>query len=88
MKYSLVCRKLSSAARMNLNAAANSKKPMTTLTEFIHEPLFGMERSKLGNRANTKKGEANAREKANGPRKRCSQLVTDDCDASRVMNPP
>src|SRR5437868_6455060 len=63
----------SSAARKNLNAAANSRKPITTLTEFSQEPLLGILRRRLGNRASRKNGEANVTEYARPPRILCHQ---------------
>src|SRR4029077_11322119 len=63
----------SSAARKNLNAAANSRKPMTTLTELSQEPLLGILRSNVGKRAKKKNGDAKVTENAKPPRILCHQ---------------
>ena len=47
----------------NFTAAANSIKPKSTFTMFIHEPLFGKVFSKFGKRAKSTKGLAKAAEK-------------------------
>src|SRR5262245_9131163 len=62
---------INSAARKNLNAAANSKNPITTLTELSHEPLLGSFRKRVGKRASTKNGEANVTENARPPSRLC-----------------
>lgn len=54
-----------SATERNLKAKANSKKPSTTLTEFIHDPDFGNVLSHAGKAANKPKGKANPVEKPN-----------------------
>src|SRR6202044_1029628 len=58
-------------ARKNLKAAASSRKPMTTLTEFNQEPLLGSLRNKVGNRARKKNGEAKVAENARPPSRLC-----------------
>src|ERR1700738_3438060 len=63
----------SSAARKNLKAAASSRKPITTLTEWSQEPLLGILRSIVGKSARKKKGEANVAAKASPPRILCHQ---------------
>ena len=47
----------------NFTAAANSIKPKSTFTMFIHDPLFGSAFSKLGNSAKRTNGLAKAAEK-------------------------
>src|ERR1700689_4528888 len=59
----------SSAKRQNLTAAASSRKPMTTLTELSQEPLLGIFRSSVGNRARKKNGAAKVVEKARPPKR-------------------
>src|SRR5262245_20469250 len=44
---------------------------MTTLTLFIHPPLFGILLRRLGNSARKKNGEAKVAEKASPPRRVC-----------------
>ena len=44
----------------NLNAAASSKNPITTFTEFNHPPDFGIFARYCGNNAKKKNGVANA----------------------------
>ena len=51
----------------NLKARASSIKPNTTFTELSHPPDLGKLLSQLGNMANSVKGTAKAREKANMP---------------------
>src|SRR5438128_12405136 len=63
----------SSAARKDFSAAAISRKPITTLTVFSHEPLLGSFRSSVGNRARKKKGAAKVIEKASPPSTMCHQ---------------
>src|SRR5437016_7276329 len=63
----------SSAARKNLKAAASSRKPITTLTEFSQDPLLGILRSNVGKRARKKNGEAKVTENASPPRMLCHQ---------------
>src|SRR5439155_14496994 len=58
---------ISSPARKNLSAAANSRKPITTLTLCSQPPLLGSLRNRLGKRARTKNGAANVPEKAIAP---------------------
>src|SRR5579871_1217668 len=74
-----------SAVRRNLRAAASSRKPMTTFIAFIHDPLLGICRNKVGKRARKKNGAANVPEKANPP-KRISYQGR-DC-TSRPAKPP
>src|SRR5262245_9673820 len=62
-----------SAVRKNLKAAANSRKPITTLTEFSHEPLLGIFFSKVGNSARKKNGAAKVTENASPPRSVCQR---------------
>src|SRR5438128_1218865 len=76
----------SSAVRKNLNAAASSTKPMTTLTVFIHEPLFGSFLRKLGKIARTKNGAAKVVEKARPPKNNSHQPKPDP--AAMPANPP
>src|SRR5262245_18040348 len=80
---------LSSAARRNLTTAASSRKPITTLIAFIHEPARGIVFKRLGNRARTKNGDANAAEKASTgrPRIRYPAAVPEPV-ASTLMKPP
>ena len=52
---------------INLNAAANSKNPITTLIEFSQPPLFGNLDKYCGNSAKKKKGNAKAVEKLSIP---------------------
>ena len=52
---------------INLNAAASSKKPITTLIEFNQPPLLGSLDKYWGNKANKKNGDAKAQEKLNIP---------------------
>src|SRR5437868_1800840 len=50
-----------SAFDRNFTASANSRKPNTILTVVSHPPDLGNALSKLGNNANTVKGNANAK---------------------------
>ena len=52
----------------NLNAAAISKKPITTLTEFSQPPDLGSFARYCGKRAKKKNGKANAALKTTIPR--------------------
>src|SRR6516225_8764336 len=68
-----------SPSRKNLNAAANSRNPITTLTLLSQVPLLGSFLSRLGKSARKKKGEANVTANASAPKARshhCSLAVT------------
>ena len=52
---------------INLNAAAISKKPIITFTEFNQPPLLGNFDKYCGNNANKKNGDAKANEKLSIP---------------------
>src|ERR1043166_6954275 len=60
---------ISSAVRKNLNAAANSRKPITTFTELSQDPLLGSLRNKAGNNARKKNGDAKVAANAKPPSK-------------------
>src|SRR6266851_370671 len=69
VRNSAFVRPRSSAVRKNFRAAASSRKPMTTFSAFIQEPLLGSFRNKVGNRARKKKGAAKVPENARPPRR-------------------
>src|SRR5262249_6768184 len=86
VKYSGGVGHRSSAVRKNFKAAASSRKPIVTLIMFIQSPLLGSFLSRLGNRARTKNGEANAVANASAPR--ASSRVLKLPDAAIPLNPP
>src|SRR5437762_14203537 len=77
-----------SAARINLKAAASSRKPITTLTVFSHDPLLGSALSRAGNSARMKNGRAKVTENARAPSTSLSQSAAEAAEADRAMKPP
>ena len=67
----------SSPARKNLIAAANSRKPITTLTLLSQLPLLGSFFNIPGNNASRKNGDAKVTEKANPPSRRWRKVRFD-----------
>src|SRR5262245_49075221 len=61
----------SSPVRKKTNAAANSRKPMTTLTVLSHDPLLGNFRKSVGKIARKKNGAAKVTENAKPPSRLC-----------------
>src|SRR5881397_3473744 len=66
-----------STFEMNFIAAASSRKPIVTFTEFSHPPLFGSAVRNLGISARRKKGAAKTTEKPSIPRAGQSQSPWD-----------
>src|SRR5437867_7526653 len=62
-----------STFEMNFIAAASSRKPIVTLTEFSHPPLLGSAVRNLGTRARKKNGAAKTSENPSIPRAGQSQ---------------
>ena len=68
----------------NFIAAATSKKPIATLTEFIHPPARGSWAIHCGTSARTKNGKANTAEKASMP---TSGRCQSPCEAETSIVP-
>src|SRR3954447_14525955 len=73
-----------STLAMNFIAAATSRKPMETLTEFIQPPARGSCETHCGTSARIKNGSANTVEKASIPISGIRQLP---CDAETRIVP-
>src|SRR5687767_5747793 len=73
-----------STFEMNFIAAATSRKPIATLTEFIHPPARGMCENHCGTSASTKNGNDKTVEKASIP---TSGICQSPCDAETRIVP-
>src|SRR4051794_37776774 len=77
-------RQIRSTLEMNFMAAASSRKPIATFTEFIHPPALGSCDNSCGARASTKNGSAKTVENTSIP---TSGICHFPCEADTRMVP-